>query len=194
MAGFLGIFDGFWQRRIGAMAAAGVIATLVGCSGAMTSSATHQAQRQAVQTFYDQVIALDVHGLPTDEQLAVLEPLIAPALLAQLQQAREQQALDFARHQGSEPPLVQGALFFSLFEGARELIAIEPLDAPGLWAVSLGYGQGSDAFEWVDWARVGQVDSRWVIEDIEFMGQWDFARSGWLSNALLSIEAQAPPR
>lgn len=164
---------------------------LVGC--ASSPSATEQAQRQAVADFYEAALAMGVQGLPDDEQMARLAALISPDLLDQISQARAQQALDFSRHQGSEPPLVQGALFFSLFEGAQEILAIEPDDQPLMWVVTLGYGHGADAFEWTDIARVGQVDGRWVIEDIEFMGQWDFARSGWLSNALLSVQAQPNP-
>ncbi len=164
---------------------------VVGC--AAISSPNDQAQRQAVAQFYDAALAMDVQGLPDDAQMARLARLISPALLDQLNQARAQQALDFSRHQGSEPPLVQGALFFSLFEGAQELIAIEPDDQPLMWVVTLGYGHGADAFEWTDIARVVQLNGRWVVQDIEFMGQWDFARSGWLSNALLSVQAQTTP-
>lgn len=166
-------------------------AVVAGC--AAISSSSDQPQRQAVAQFYEAALAMDVLGLPDDEQMARLAKLISPDLLDQLNHARAQQALDFSRHQGSEPPLVQGALFFSLFEGAQEVIAIKPADQPLTWVVTLGYGHGADAFEWTDIARVVQVNGRWMVQDIEFMGQWDFARSGWLIDALLSVQAQTTP-
>ena len=163
---------------------------VAGCAAQLRAEPEMLEQRQAVEQFYERVLAFDVHGLPSQADLVQLTPLMSEELKVLFEQARAQQVLDHARHQGSEPPLVQGAIFFSLFEGASRVVAISPEPAPQMWAVKLAYGSGADAFEWTDWVRVTQEAGRWVVADVEYMGQWDFARSGWLSNALLAVQSQ----
>ena len=181
------------MRRYMSLAAAKVVVvaaamTIAGCAVVDRDEA---GQRQAVENFYTQAVALNVQGLPRQEELTRLAPLMSPALLELFEQARQAQAEDFKRHQGTEPPLVQGSIFFSLFEGAQRLVAILPSEAPNMWSVTLAYGQGTDAFEWIDDVRLVRLNGQWLVDDIDFMGQWDFARSGWLSNQLIAVQAQA---
>lgn len=160
---------------------------MVGCAAIEPNEAD---QREVVKNFYVEAVALNVQGLPSEAELARLAPLMSDALLGLFEQARQAQANDFSRHRGTEPPLVQGSILFSLFEGAQRLVAIAPSEAPDMWLVTLAYGQGTQAFEWTDEVRLVRQNDRWLIDDIEFMGQWDFARSGWLSNTLIGVAAQ----
>lgn len=172
---------------------------LIGCASGVISGADpspsepsiQASQKRAVSAFYEQVLALNVHGLPNDAQIARLAPLVSDQLLQLMQQARNQQAVDFARHGGSEPPLVQGSPFVSLFEGVTKVLAIEPGPSPDVWAVHLAWGQGSEQVQWTDLTAVALASNRWVVSDIIFNGQWDFARRGRLSEALSAVRGQA---
>ncbi len=146
------------------------------------------AQRQVVAAFYERVAALDVHGLPTEEQSAQLAPFVTSKLVRLMEYARKQQALDTARHRGSEPPLLQGSPFVSLFEGVTNMLAIEPALTPSVWTVYLAWGQGSEQVQWTDLAVMAWESNRWVVSDIIFNGQWDFARRGRLSEVLGSVQ------
>jgi hypothetical protein len=168
-------------------ALAAVLLMMVGCAVIDPNAVD---QREVVQKFYAQAVALNVQGLPSQAELAELAPLMSHELLGLFEQARQAQADDFTRHRGTEPPLVQGSILFSLFEGAQRLVAIAPSEAPDMWLVTLAYGQGALAFEWTDEVRLVRQNAQWLIDDIEFMGQWDFARSGWLSNQLIAVQAQ----
>jgi hypothetical protein len=149
------------------------------------------AQRQVVAAFYERVVALHVYGLPNEEQGAQLAPFVSTNLMNLMEQARKQQALDDVRHRGSEPPLLQGSPFVSLFEGVTKVLAIEPALTPNVWTVHLAWGQGSEQVQWTDRAVVAFESNRWVVSDIVFNGQWDFARRARLSDALTAVRAQA---
>lgn len=148
-------------------------------------------QRQVVAAFYERVMALHVYGLPTEEQRARLAPFVSTNLMNLMEQARKQQALDDARHRGSEPPLLQGSPFVSLFEGVTKVLAIEPGSTQNVWTVHLAWGQGSEQVRWTDLAAVAWESNRWVVSDIVFHGQWDFARRGRLSDSLSAVQAQS---
>jgi len=164
--------------------------TLSGCVSPFSSVDQVAAQRDAIQRCYDEVIALSLFGLPTDEQLNALQPLLSAQLLSLLIQARAAQDRAFARHGGQEPPLVQGALMMSLFEGASRLVAIESTAQTNVWQVRLAYGDGPDSVVWSDQVWLVFESDRWRVNDIEFLGGWDFARQGRLTQMLSMVAKQ----
>lgn len=168
---------------------------LVGCMSPSVSSppksADQAAQKVAVQEFFNEVVAANIYGLPSEAELERLAPFMSERLVSLFQQAQAQQAADRARHKGTEPPLVQGSPFVSLFEGATTVISITPGQQPTQWAVKLAYGQGADTVQWVDIADVTLESGRWVVSDVTFAGQWDFARHGHLSDVLKAVRAPA---
>ena len=164
-----------------------VVLGLMGCASVSIDRETSQQQRAVVQDFYDKVMTMNVHGLPTPAELSELEPLMSERLVSLLNQAYSRQAREQTRHKGTEPPLIQGSIFFSLFEGATRLISIEPDDSPNMWAVTLAYSQpDTEAFSWTDEVLLSRESGQWVVDDIDLLGKWDFARTGWVSNALLA--------
>ncbi|UOD51287.1 hypothetical protein [Orrella daihaiensis] len=170
---------------------------LAGCAPLAPGNAapsTEQSQQQsAVKGFFEQVLNANVYGLPTDTALEQFKPWISPALFQRFEQAQVQQTLDLARHQGTEPPMLQGSPFVSLFEGATGVVAVTPAQAPDTWAVSLVYranaGQSTTTVQWTDTVALTQQDGRWVVNDVIFGGQWDFAKRGRLSELLDSVRA-----
>lgn len=170
---------------------------LVGCMSPSVSNPTRAAdqaaQKIAVQEFFNEVVAASIYGLPSAAELERLSPFMSTNLVSLFKQAQAQQTADAARHLGTEPPLVQGSPFVSLFEGVTEVQAITPGKLPGgetgEWAVQLSYGQGSKAVQWTDLVSVVLERDRWVVSDVTFVGQWDFARCGRLSDMLKSVRA-----
>lgn len=189
--------NGSLNRRRLALIALGLasVASLAGCKTGLSTLSPNtidfDEQRETVESFYRTVIDLQVFGLPTSSQLQALTPLMSDRLLGLLRDAQAAQARELARHRGAEPPLVQGALLVSLFEGATRLVYVQPVTGLNAWQATLTYQQGSNAVEWQDrvWlvnqARAGT--NRWVVDDIEFGGQWDFARQGRLSKMLGNV-------
>lgn len=112
-------------------------------------------------------------------------------LVGLFEQARLRQEADFARHRGSEPPRVQGSPLVSLFEGANKVLDIVPGQMPAQWQVTLQHGVGSQATQWIDTVFVAKQSGRWVVSDIRFEGQRDFAKRGQLSD-LLDAVGQPP--
>lgn len=164
---------------------------MVGKEAVPSSPSQTAPQKEAVSKFYAEVLALNVHGLPTRADLARLSPYISSELERLFEDALEKQAADLARHGGTEPPLVQGSPFVSLFEGVTEVVAVRPTDEPHLWAVDLAWGQGAERVQWSDMTQVVWQSDRWVVGDVIFTGQWDFARRGRLTDALRAISAES---
>ena len=195
--------NGSLNRRRLAFIALGLasVASLAGCKTGLSmlspNTIDFDEQRETVETFYRTVIDLQVFGLPTRSQLQALTPLMSDRLLGLLRDAQAAQARALARHRGAEPPLVQGALWVSLFEGATRLVQVQRIAGLNAWQATLAYQQGSNAVEWQDrvWlvnqARAGT--NRWFVDDIEFGGQWDFARQGRLSTMLGNVIDQPGP-
>lgn len=93
---------------------------------------------------------------------------------------------------GEEPPLVQGALFYSLFEGAHRLKDIYSDSEAGVNAflVDLEYGNPNDKKEftkWSDRAIVINENGKWVVDDLELLSDWAFGAKGKMSTILYSV-------
>ena len=198
---FHSLFDAVLGRRLVGWVILIPTVLASGCASVPDTQVSRQielaSQRQSVVDFYNKVIELGVFGLPTDEQLQALAPLISLQLLALLREARATQAQALANQTQAQPPLIQGALFFSLFEGASRVDQVKPATVKDSWQVTLVYGQEVPVVRWTD--RVWLVNEqqscagRWVINDIEFNGQWDFSRQQRLTQTLRTVTAQAIP-
>ena len=91
---------------------------------------------------------------------------------------------------GEVPSLVQGDLFTSLFEGANEFTVL-PCHVEDLVANCLVELTNTDAgeasFSWQDRIYLIQDENTWVVDDVEFLGDWDFMRKGFLKTIITSI-------
>ena len=167
-----------------------VVAALGGC---MQKSDSPQA---VAQRFYDFYLAEQMNnGLPTIEQCRQMTPLLSRAMQDAFGKARREQDKFSTEHPGEKPPFVDGDLFTSLFEGATSY-RIAKIDTDNTHAdviVALKYSdpKGHDV-EWTDRLVLVQENEHWVVEDLEYGGNWDFANHGSLRQSLISDET-APP-
>ena len=92
--------------------------------------------------------------------------------------------------------LVEGMLFFSLFEGADRYTKItrEPAEKPVSFLVDLEYtdpGAKPQTVRWHDRAILIQENRKWVVDDLELLGEWPFGAKGKLSDILRNVVNEA---
>ena len=158
-----------------------VFLAAVGCQSAPAPNAT-----SVVQQFYRTAIADSVSGAPTARQLASLSPYLSDTLRVLLVAARNRTEADMARAPGEKPSFAEGDLFSSLFEGpnAAEVVADSARGAARVATVRMTTNGASPAVTWTDRVVLVLQNGRYVIDDVEYSGKWDFATKGTLKSTL----------
>ena len=128
------------------------------------------------------------YNIPTMEkqraaQQAELAPWLSERLERQLDAARAVQSAYRDAHPGEKPPLVDGFLFASLFEGPTDFVVGTAVAANGLSRVPVQFSYGAEV-TWQDTALVTQEGGRYVIDDVELAGAGPFNPAGRLSELL----------
>lgn len=177
------------------LAVAAILALLLAACGPRTeppvAPPAAPGELEAAQIIFDQITALRVSGLPNEQQMQALAPLLTPELRQSMEAARAWQSAEIARMQaqGSEdkPPFIEGDLFSSLFEGAQTARAVAFTRRGDRIVVTLdrSYGAGADRVQWQDRALLRRVGERYRLDDIEYGGDWAFqAGTSTLRNTL----------
>jgi hypothetical protein len=125
-------------------------------------------------------------GIPDAKDRAKYAPYLSPKLDTLLQQAGDAQAAFLAKHKDS-PPMVEGDLFSSLFEGATAAsIGACTGDAQkGQCAADLRYEEpGQKPTIWTDTVYLVNTPQGWRVDDIGYGGNWAFGNKGRLSETL----------
>jgi hypothetical protein len=123
-------------------------------------------------------------GLPVAAERATLAALVTPEFSASLDGAARAERCAHDQHQGTEPPLLQGDLFSSLFEKANGILAITQTEDAGNaieYALQFEYRLPDSATAettWTDSVRLRLVDDEWLVDDFIHRGDWDFASKG----------------
>ena len=141
----------------------------------------------AVQGFYRVYATFHPSdGIPNAAGLAEYAPYLSPHLHALLQKGADAEAR-FAKANKNSPPLIEGDLFTSMFEGAT---GVKPgtCKVDGGTAhctVDLVYDDGKDKpTRWTDTLVLVKSTDGWGVDDILFGGSWAFANKGKLSDTL----------
>jgi hypothetical protein len=175
--------------RLGAFLAAIVPLVLA----ARAQAADTDAMAKAAADFYTVYASFQprVDGIPDAGARAKFAPVISDRLNGRIAQARAVEE-KFTNAYKNSPPLVEGDLFTSNYEGAtaHRIGACTGDDKAGRCAVALTYDAHSlgDAqnkpVHWTDTAHVVNTPSGWKLDDIGFGGNWDFANKGTLNQTL----------
>ncbi len=148
------------------------------------------ALRAAAENFYG--VYKTFHpsdGIPDDAGLARYRPVLSPRLGALLGEAGEAQKRYAAANKES-PPLIEGDLFTSLFEGATEVTvgACTAGGPTGRCTATLSYAPpGSAPTRWTDTVYLANTPEGWRVDDIGYGGTWDFGNKGRLSLTLAQV-------
>jgi hypothetical protein len=147
------------------------------------------AMHAAADGFYGVYQALHPSGVPGDAVRARFAPFISPTLETLLQQAGGAEER-FATANKDSPPLAEGDLFSSLFEGATGFVvgACGGDGHSGHCAVALTYADpGNKPTVWTDTVYLLHTPDGWRVDDIAYGGAWAFGNKGRLSETLKQI-------
>jgi hypothetical protein len=172
------------------LCAAAVAAILVpGVAGAATAD-----MAKAVDGFYRAYSTFHPSdGIPDAKGRAKYEPYISPALdklLIEGDKAEDR----FAKANKDSPPLIEGDLFTSNFEGATafKIGACTEKGSAGTCKAMLAYDPGKTnnpkdkPFSWTDTVYLVSTPAGWRVDDIGYGGTWDFGNKGRMSDTLKS--------
>lgn len=157
-------------------------------------------QEQVIAGFYQQHLKAHNPGLPGNDELKQLQPFLSQGLFTLLSKAADTEVKYHAAAEEPVPPLVDGDLFTSLFEGATsfKVDSCEASDSDTgdhnhaaclvrfRHAVSGADAGGSDE-SWKDKLLLVRENQQWRIDDIEFLGSGQSSQREYLSDTLGSI-------
>jgi len=149
----------------------------------------------AVEKFFRVYLDGREGGVPVGAGLASFRPVISAGLLALLERAGAAEEEYAHKTHNESPPLVEGDLFTSLFEGATSF-RIEGCQAKATSAtcrvalISLDPAGGKPV-EWTDTVVLANEGGEWRVSDVEFGGTWQFMHAGRLVGLLESVIAQS---
>ena len=146
-----------------------------------------------VDRFYAAWFESRPDGLPDAAAMQRLAPFLSPRLRKLFVRAEAAQS-EFMEHQPDEkPPLIDGNLFSSLFEGPQEyrVAGMEEHDRNARVLVEFNYADPEhqdQKVQWQDAVLLVRKGDAWRIDDIEYLGEWDFKPGARLSEVLQGVE------
>ena len=122
-------------------------------------------------------------GIPDAAGRAKYAPFISPALDKLLADGSAAE-IKFNKANKASPPLIEGDLFTSMFEGATSYkVGACKLSGGGAsCAVDLVYDDKKDPpIRWTDTVTLTKTKAGWRVDDIGYGGAWEYANKGKLS-------------
>ena len=165
------------------------------CVLCMFFSVAIPAQEEVVKDFLAFYFTSYRGGIPDAGQIALLGKSITPAFQKRLMDANAAEICHAKRVNNTEPPLLEGDLFTSLFEGATygKIADIRVADASAEANIEWKYEASGDRqapVVWKDRLYLELHDGKWLIGDISHLGEWEFSYRGRISQLLLDIAGQ----
>lgn len=179
------------MRSIGSAAAAlFAVSCAVGASGADAPVPSGAAEK-----FYRVVLDGREGGVPAGARLVKFRPVVSTGLFALLERAGAAEREYAHKTHNESPPLVEGDLFTSLFEGATSfrIEGCQPKTSSATCRVALISldPAGGKPVEWTDTVVLAKEGGAWRVSDVEFGGTWQFMHAGRLVGLLESVIAQS---
>ncbi|SRR5713226_674284 len=177
-----------WEMRF----AAALLFVFLGCSRAPNNELE---AKNAASAFYDIYMQLRPSGVPSKEQQDQLKQVISTRLAALLNEASvmEGNSSEETKNEGS--PRIEGDLFTSLDQGAvsYKVLQCESQKASAACDVELTNVNDRDnsKLAWKDRVFLAREGNRWVVDDIEYLGDRQFMHKGRLKDFLSKIIEEA---
>jgi hypothetical protein len=163
-----------------------ILVAVASASGACAASgdAGMQAAANGCYAVYQTFHPSD--GIPSPADRAKYAPYLSSALERLLTDAQAAETR-FAKANKDSPPMVEGDLFTSLFEGATSLQVGDCSGdgTSGRCTVKLEYVDGTaKPTDWTDTIFLVNTAGGWRVDDIAYGGSWAFGNKGRLSETL----------
>ena len=138
--------------------------------------------------FYETLLKLNPNGLPTEEQMKQLGPLLSKELNNLIAAARKEQQKFIKDNPDEKPPFIEGNLFGSMFEGMHSFSLGQPAfnDEKASIPAYLEYREGQTVVKWIDVIVLEKAGEQWLVADIFLNGPWDFKAGPSLKSVLSS--------
>ncbi len=146
---------------------------------------------KAADAFYKLYLKVQPSGVPRESEQRKFSPYISVSLAKLLKHADQAERKYYRATKGQSPPLAEGDLFTSLFEGAAafKVLSCEKKTAAGSCWVEFTYVDPGDrsSFKWKDRVYLVKEPRGWRVDDIEFLGDWEFMHKGRLKDILTDV-------
>lgn len=147
--------------------------------------------RRAATGFYTLYLKIRPQGVPQEKQMVRLRPYLSKGLDQDLKRARRAEEQNQKASRGAVPPLIEGDLFTSLFEGASafKLLSCEARGDVGSCEIEFSAVDPKDhsLFKWKDKIDLVRQSRLWLVDDIEYLGNWEFMHKGRLRAGLTQV-------
>ena len=128
-------------------------------------------------------------GIPDAAGRAKYAPFLSPFLDKLLADGNAAE-IRFNKANKNSPPLIEGDLFTSMFEGATsyKIGACKVSAAQASCVVDLVYDDKKDTpMRWTDTITLTKTKADWRVNDILYGGNWEYANKGKLSATLRQV-------
>lgn len=146
---------------------------------------------KASRVFYKVYLEVQPSGVPHGKEEQNFRPHISATLSSLVKEADQAEQRYDRATKGELPPLVEGDIFTSLFEGAAafKVLSCEGKTAAGSCWVQFTYIDPGDesSFKWQDRVYLIKDSHGWLVDDIEFFGDWESAHKGHLKDILRTV-------
>lgn len=152
--------------------------------------------------FYTLIDGLGVRGVPDSVVLEVVRPYLDTTLVRLLTEARHEREIASHRAPDEKPPFVEGDMFSSLFEGTTSftLRAVTARGDTTFATMAFTNSMQPPTVRWTDTLvivprpNVTPRSPQFVIVDLRYGGDWDFANRGTLLGNLRAVLDQRAAR
>ena len=145
---------------------------------------------KSAEAFYAAYRKARPGGVPAGKNLSIYRPVVSSRLFTLLRRAGAAE-VEYGKKNPGSPPMVEGDLFTSLFEGASRsrVEDCQSGESTATCWVELTYVDSRDgkAQKWRDKLFLVKENRRWRVNDIEYGGSWEFMHKGRLQAVLESV-------
>jgi hypothetical protein len=169
-----------------------MLCVFVSCSRAPNED---REARTAASAFYDVYMKIRPSGVPTKEQQEQLKPVLSSRLRVLLFEASAAEGSNVKAVEVEAAPKIEGDLFSSLDQGAvsYKILKCESQKASATCIAELGNVDDRDnsKLSWKDRLFLIREENRWVVDDIEYLGEEQFMHKGHLKDFLSKVIEEA---
>jgi hypothetical protein len=146
--------------------------------------------KEIINSFYNTYLTVRPSGVPSVKEQQKFKPYVSATLAKVLQDADRAERQYQKKTKGESPPFVEGDLFTSLFEGATKFKVLSCDSGAGACLVEFSYiepGEKAKPVIWKDKVFLVKETRGWLVDDIEFLGDWQFMHKGRLKELLKEV-------